>query len=162
MASDIAQPVTSNNCDDCTCTANDSVAGRKKPLTWSDSMAEIVRGNLEARRMFPLSYMELILTSDCNLQCSHCFERDKQPFDMSDEIAFAAVDFLVQTSRNIKDLTILLFGGEPMMRFDLIQRILPYAKGIYTSFLTPLAQCPLCLFLTKRSFAPGSPFPSVR
>jgi len=37
-----------------------------------------------------------------------------------------------------------------------------YAKGIYTSFLTPLAQCPLCLFLTKRSFAPGSPFPSVR
>ncbi|MDR2439524.1 MAG: SPASM domain-containing protein, partial [Planctomycetaceae bacterium] len=49
-------------------------------------------------------------------------------FDMSDEVAFAAVDFLIQTSRNIKDLTILLFGGEPMMRFDLIQRIVPYTN----------------------------------
>jgi sulfatase maturation enzyme AslB (radical SAM superfamily) len=35
---------------------------------------------------------------------------------MSDEVAFAAVDFLIQTSRNIKELTILLFGGEPMMQ----------------------------------------------
>jgi uncharacterized protein len=72
--------------------------------------------------------MELILTTDCNLRCSYCFERDKKPFDMSDEVAFAAVDFLIQTSRNIKDLTILLFGGEPMKRFDLIQRIVPYAN----------------------------------
>jgi uncharacterized protein len=91
-------------------------------------MPEIVRGNLEARKMFPLSYMELILTTDCNLRCSYCFERDKKPFKMSDEVAFAAVDFLIQTSRNVEDLTILLFGGEPMMRFDLIQRIVPYAN----------------------------------
>ena len=47
---------------------------------------------------------------------------------MSDEVAFTAVDFLIQTSRHIKDLTVLLFGGEPMMRFDLIQRIIPYAN----------------------------------
>ncbi|MDR0610886.1 MAG: radical SAM protein [Planctomycetaceae bacterium] len=72
--------------------------------------------------------MELILTTDCNLRCSYCFERDKKPFNMSDEVAFAAVDFLIQTSRNIKELTILLFGGELMMRFDLIQRIIPYAN----------------------------------
>ncbi|MDR2439219.1 MAG: 4Fe-4S cluster-binding domain-containing protein [Planctomycetaceae bacterium] len=50
------------------------------------------------------------------MRCSYCFERDKKPFDMSDEVAFAAVDFLIQTSRNIKELTILLFGGEPMMQ----------------------------------------------
>lgn len=47
---------------------------------------------------------------------------------MSDEVAFTAIDFLVRASRNVKDLTILLFGGEPMMRFDLIQRIIPYAN----------------------------------
>ncbi|MDR0609365.1 MAG: radical SAM protein [Planctomycetaceae bacterium] len=99
-----------------------------RPRTWIDSLPDIVCGNLEARKMFPLSYMELILTTDCNLKCSYCFERDKKPFNMSDEVAFTAVDFLIQTSRNIKELTILLFGGEPMMRFDLIQRIIPYAN----------------------------------
>jgi uncharacterized protein len=106
----------------------DSNQQQIRPRTWSDSLPDIVRGNMEARKMFPLSYMELILTTDCNLRCSYCFERDKKPFNMSDEVAFAAVDFLIQTSRNIKELTILLFGGEPMMRFDLIQRIIPYAN----------------------------------
>ncbi len=98
------------------------------PQTWSDSFSSFLRGNLQAQKMFPLSYMELILTTNCNLQCSYCFERDKKPLNMSDEVAFAAVDFLILASRNTKDLTILLFGGEPMMRFDLIQKIVPYAN----------------------------------
>jgi uncharacterized protein len=128
MVFDMLQQVNSNCDGKCNAAPQESVSGRMKPLTWSDFMPEIIRGNMEARKMFPLSYMELILTSDCNLRCSYCFERDKQPFNMSDEVAFTAVDFLLQTSRHIKDLTVLLFGGEPMMRFDLIQRIIPYAN----------------------------------
>jgi sulfatase maturation enzyme AslB (radical SAM superfamily) len=99
------------------CNSQTEQKEQTQPRTWSESLPEIVRGNMEARKMFPLSYMELILTTDCNLRCSYCFERDKKPFNMSDEVAFAAVDFLIQTSRNIKELTILLFGGEPMMQF---------------------------------------------
>jgi uncharacterized protein len=38
------------------------------------------------------------------------------------------MDFLMQASRNTNDVTVLLFGGEPMMRFDLIRRIVPYAN----------------------------------
>ena len=129
MTSDTIQPVNSHCNGKCETSTQESENGHTKPLTWSDSMPEIIRGNMEARKMFPLSYMELILTSDCNLRCSYCFERDEQPFDMSDEVAFTAVDFLISTSRHIKDLTILLFGGEPMMRFDLIQRIIPYADN---------------------------------
>ena len=36
-----------------------------------------------------MSYMELILSSDCNLQLAYCFEKDKQPLDMPDEVALA-------------------------------------------------------------------------
>jgi uncharacterized protein len=89
-------------------------------------MAEAVRGNLLARQMMPLSYMELILTSNCNLRCSYCFEKDKQPQDMPDEIAFRAVEFLLDVSGATKDVGILLFGGEPMLRMDLIEKVHRY------------------------------------
>jgi len=76
--------------------------------------------------MPPLSYMELILTSNCNLRCSYCFEKDKQPLDMPDEVAFRAVDFLLDASGGAKEVAILLFGGEPMLRMDLIEKVHRY------------------------------------
>jgi uncharacterized protein len=76
--------------------------------------------------MMPLSYMELILTSNCNLRCSYCFEKNKQPEDMSDEVAFRAVDFLLAVSGAVTDVGILLFGGEPMLRMDLIEKVHRY------------------------------------
>ncbi|MDR1477817.1 MAG: hypothetical protein LBJ00_02630 [Planctomycetaceae bacterium] len=85
----------------CNCDQSTEQNEQTRPQTWIDSMPEIIRGNLEARKMFPLSYMELILTTDCNLRSSYCFERDKKPFKMGDEVAFAAVDFLIQTNQTL-------------------------------------------------------------
>jgi uncharacterized protein len=48
---------------------------------------------------------------------------------MRDETAFAAVDFLVEASRSVKNLTVLFFGGEPMLRFDLIEKVVRYAAN---------------------------------
>lgn len=91
------------------------------------TVAEAVRGNEIARRMPRMSYMELILTDQCNLRCSYCFEKDKNPHNMSDETAIAAVDFLMRESGPTKNLTILFFGGEPLLRFDLMQKVHAYA-----------------------------------
>jgi uncharacterized protein len=91
------------------------------------TVAEAVRGNQLARQMPRMSYMELILTDQCNLRCSYCFEKDKNPHNMSDETAMAAVDFLMEESGPIKRLTILFFGGEPLLRFDLLQKVHAYA-----------------------------------
>jgi uncharacterized protein len=98
----------------------------ERPRTWA-TLQRAARGNILARRMLPVGYMELILTADCNMKCSYCFEKDKQALDMSEATAFTAVDFLIRASRNLKDLTILFFGGEPMLRFDLLQRVHEYA-----------------------------------
>jgi uncharacterized protein len=46
---------------------------------------------------------------------------------MSHDTAMAAVDFLIEQSGPTKDLTILFFGGEPLLRFDLIQSVCEYA-----------------------------------
>lgn len=73
--------------------------------------------------------MELILTDQCNLRCSYCFEKDKNPHEMSDETALAAVDFLMEESGPTKNLTILFFGGEPLLRFDLMQKVHAYATA---------------------------------
>lgn len=98
------------------------------PLTLS-SLSEAVRGAQIARRMPKLCYMELILTDQCNLRCSYCFEKDKNPHNMSDETALAAVDFLMEESGPTKTVTILFFGGEPLLRFDLMRRVHAYATS---------------------------------
>lgn len=92
-------------------------------------VGEAVSGNLVAQRMPTMSYMELILTDQCNLRCSYCFEADKNPHVMDDATAFRAVDFLMEVSRDTERLTLLFFGGEPLLRFDLIQKVLPYANA---------------------------------
>ncbi len=91
------------------------------------SVAEAMRGNQAAKRLSRMSYMEMILTDQCNLRCSYCFEKDKNPHNMSDETAIAAVDFLMQESGPAKNLTLLFFGGEPLLRFDMIKKVHKYA-----------------------------------
>ncbi len=91
------------------------------------TIAEAIRGNQIAKSMPRMSYMELILTDQCNLRCSYCFEKDKNPHNMSNETAVAAIDFLMRESGPIKKLVILLFGGEPLLRFDLIKKVWHYA-----------------------------------
>lgn len=90
------------------------------------TVPEMVRGYQLARRMPFFSYMELILTGNCNLRCSYCWEKGGKPVDMSEETAFAAIDFFMETSRNLRELTVLFFGGEPLLRFDLMQRVWDY------------------------------------
>ena len=46
---------------------------------------------------------------------------------MSWETATRALDYLLQESGSAEKLTILLFGGEPLLRMDFIKEFVPYA-----------------------------------
>lgn len=102
-------------------------SGTKVEAATLGTVADAVRGNQLARGLPRMSYMELILTDQCNLRCSYCFEKDKNPHNMSDETAMASVDFLMKESGAAERLTILFFGGEPLLRFDLMKRVHEYA-----------------------------------
>ena len=84
---------------------------------------------------FPLQTLVLNLTNQCNLSCQYCYEygADKlatpegKPKFMDLETAKASVDFLLQQSAGRRRVHITFFGGEALMNFPLLQRVVIYA-----------------------------------
>jgi len=69
-------------------------------------------------------------TLRCNLRCSYCHSSsksiDEKGFDMDEETMRKTVDFIFQSSSPV--ITIELQGGEPLLRKDLLKKIIEYAK----------------------------------
>jgi uncharacterized protein len=86
---------------------------------------------------FPLQTLVLNLTNQCNLSCQYCYEfgEDKvatpegKPKFMDFETATASVDFLFAQSAGRRRVHITFFGGETLMNFPLLQRVVAYATG---------------------------------
>ncbi|MGZ9653400.1 radical SAM protein [Bacillus cereus] len=89
------------------------------------------------------SQLILILTEKCNLRCEYCIYNDKYPEEMgySDEemdfeTATKAVDMYYQlhmerVKRGHKKFPVItMYGGEPLLKFDLIKRVMEYAKEL--------------------------------
>lgn len=71
----------------------------------------------------------LFLTHNCNLRCKYCFNGESVNKEMSMEVAEKAVDFLYKKLSPLYELT--FFGGEPLLKFDLIKHIIEYANSTY-------------------------------
>lgn len=76
----------------------------------------------------PITRLELILTEDCPFRCDYCFVKGKSSeHRMSSRTAKAAVDLLLHYCGDSKRIEINLFGGEPLLEFPLIKRVIRYA-----------------------------------
>ena len=69
----------------------------------------------------------LSLTHKCNLACRYCYAGRSTKPDMSPATARKCVDFGLETLPAGKNLGLGLFGGEPLLRFDLVRDITAYA-----------------------------------
>lgn len=74
----------------------------------------------------------LQISYDCNLRCKYCYGDGgsygvKRTY-MSEEIARKAIDFLIEKSGKNKVLSITFFGGEPLLNFSLIKKVVQYAR----------------------------------
>ncbi|MCD3246641.1 SPASM domain-containing protein [Clostridium botulinum C] len=81
-----------------------------------------------------LKSLTLMLVQGCNMGCSYCFG-DSGEYNNKGEMSFNtakdAIDFLVNNSPNKeKNLQITFFGGEPLLKIDLIKQIVNYCKKI--------------------------------
>lgn len=89
--------------------------------------------------------MALQVTQQCNFRCAYCvysvgdfeLQRDHSSRRMPLEIALAAVDFFAKRCGNSKKPAIAFYGGEPLLEFPLIQRVVDYAeRKLYGKKLT--------------------------
>lgn len=69
----------------------------------------------------------MLLTNDCNLACSYCFESNKGKDYMSKEMA---LDILKATYNPVDPMagifTLNMFGGEPLMNWDTFKAVCDY------------------------------------
>jgi uncharacterized protein len=72
--------------------------------------------------------LTLSLTHQCNLACRYCYAGRTNKSDMSVETAKKCVDLALETLPEKNSLSVGFFGGEPLLRFDLIRRISDYAR----------------------------------
>jgi uncharacterized protein len=71
--------------------------------------------------------IDLDLTVACNLRCTYCF-KEKWNEHMEDQVAFDTLIWLLYASGPANEVNVNFMGGEPLIRFKLIQRIVPFAK----------------------------------
>ena len=84
-----------------------------------------------------LSSITLQVTQNCNLRCAYCIysgsyvNRTHNNKRMQLETAIKAVDFLYRHSSQSHIISIGFYGGEPLLEFDLIQKVVDYAEGLF-------------------------------
>lgn len=84
----------------------------KKPSPFNESLRKIL----------------IYVTERCNLNCKYCFVK-KGERDLDFETGKKAVDFLLKTSSAGKEpLYISFFGGEPLLNFPVIEKLVQYCS----------------------------------
>lgn len=78
---------------------------------------------------FQENVLILNLTYRCNLECSFCNVIKKEE-EMSVSSARRAVFLFLKNKKN-KQLKIRFFGGEPLLRFDVIKNVINYSQEKY-------------------------------
>ena len=91
-------------------------------------------GQLKQKTAGVVKALCLHVAHTCNLNCSYCFASQGKYHGeraiMSFEVGKQALDFLVANSGTRKNLEVDFFGGEPLMNFDVVKRLVAYARSI--------------------------------
>ncbi|MBR4587910.1 MAG: thioether cross-link-forming SCIFF peptide maturase [Lachnospiraceae bacterium] len=99
------------------------------PDTYKD-----MAGTLKKRSGNVIKALCLHVAHTCNLNCSYCFaSQGKYHGDravMSFEVGKRALDFLVENSGSRRNLEVDFFGGEPLMNWDTVKKLVEYARSI--------------------------------
>ena len=95
---------------------------------------EPMAGHLKAKTAGVVKALCLHIAHTCNLNCAYCFaSQGKYHGDravMSYEVGKQALDFLIANSGTRRNLEVDFFGGEPLMNFDVVKRLVAYARSV--------------------------------
>ncbi len=95
---------------------------------------EPMAGELKAKTSGVIKALCLHIAHTCNLNCSYCFASQGKYHGeralMSFEVGKRALDFLIENSGTRRNLEVDFFGGEPLMNFDVVKKLVKYARSI--------------------------------
>ncbi len=95
---------------------------------------EPMAGALKAKTAGVIKALCLHIAHSCNLTCSYCFAGQGRYHGesalMSYETGKRALDFLIENSGTRHNLEVDFFGGEPLLNFDVVKRLVEYARSI--------------------------------
>ncbi|HII59073.1 TPA: radical SAM protein [Methanocaldococcus jannaschii] len=77
-----------------------------------------------------MKHLILKVTNRCNLNCIYCYANNKNNKDMDFKTAKNAIDYLLNLDNQIK---IQFTGGEPLLNFNLIEKIVDYCNDNYSN-----------------------------
>lgn len=107
---------------------------KEKGKLFSPDTFEPMAGKLKERTAGVVKALCLHVAHTCNLNCAYCFaSQGKYHGDravMSFEVGKRALDFLVENSGTRRNLEVDFFGGEPLMNFDVVKKLVSYARSI--------------------------------
>ena len=93
----------------------------------------------------PPSLFIMVPTNRCNMACVYCHARtgsaSQKKLDMTEKVLYKTVDFFFSVPRQgRKEIRIEFQGGEPLLRYDLVQKAMDYTiqraenEGLEASF----------------------------
>jgi uncharacterized protein len=87
-----------------------------------------------------IHYLTLNVVEFCNLSCKYCFAQHEfeNGKKMSIETAYKAVDWFAKNWKD-GDAEILFFGGEPLLNFKLINKVVDYSIDKFSKKLNKLS-----------------------
>lgn len=111
----------------------DDVAALEKAgkLYTPDNFAAMA-GTFKERSGDVVKALCLHVAHTCNLNCSYCFASQGKYHGeralMSFEVGKRALDFLIENSGHRTNLEVDFFGGEPLMNWEVVKRLVEYAR----------------------------------
>jgi uncharacterized protein len=83
----------------------------------------------ESRPFVPVTTFMIYVTEECNLRCTYCFV-NKQPRHMTWDTAKKVVDYCLQEEVSGQEtIGLNFFGGEPLLRSELLLELLGYLRS---------------------------------
>ena len=83
-----------------------------------------------------VSSLLLQITQCCNMRCRYCsfsgdgsLNRQHQNKKMNIDTAIKAIDFLAIHSKHTDSIEIGFYGGEPLLEYDMIKKVVSYSKN---------------------------------
>ena len=113
----------------------DEIAALKKDgVLFVKDKFKSLAGELKNRSKGIVKALCLHVAHTCNLNCSYCFaSQGKYKGEralMSYEVGVRALDFLIENSGSRRNLEVDFFGGEPLMNFDVVKKLVAYARSV--------------------------------